>query len=155
MIDTSRPLELLVLPDEFIVAQLAANASLPSWAAECRFCCVARTPDELSIVCSLDHAPEYFRTGARWRAFKVRGPIALWEIGVLAAIAAPLAGARVSIFVVSTFNTDYVLVNSEKLALAIAALEQAGHKITAAQPAGDKIEEAKSASANTFGETTK
>ena len=152
---TSRPLELLVLADEFMVAPLAANAPLPSWATQCRFCCVARTPDELSMVCSIDAVPESFRTGARWRAFKVRGPMALSEIGVLASIATPLAGARISIFVVSTFNTDYVLVNSEKLAHAISALEQAGHKITALEQAGDKIEEAKSASANRFGETTK
>jgi uncharacterized protein len=151
----SRALELLVLPEEFMVAPLAANAPLPSWATQCRFCCVVRTPDELSIVCSLDHVPESFRRGARWRAFQVRGPIALSEIGVLAAIDTPLAGVRISIFVVSTFHTDYVLVNSEKLAQAITALEQAGHKITALQKAGHTIEEAKIASENTLGERTK
>jgi uncharacterized protein len=134
----SRALELLVLPDEFIVARFAADAPVPAWATPSRFCYVARTPDELSIVCSREHVPENLRTGARWRAFKVRGPLALGEVGVLAAIATPLAGARISIFVVSTFDTDYVLVNSDKVRGAINALEEAGHKVTVVPQARDK-----------------
>jgi hypothetical protein len=53
----------------------------------------------------------------------------LTEIGVLSALATPLAEARLSLFVISTFDTDYLLVASESLSAAIDALEQAGHKI--------------------------
>jgi len=58
---------------------------------------------------------------------KVRGPFVLSEVGVLAALAKPLAEAKISLFAVSTFDTDYLLVASETLSAAIAALERAGH----------------------------
>jgi hypothetical protein len=64
-----------------------------------------------------------------WRVFKVHGPFVLSEIGVLSALTAPLAKARISLFAVSTFDTDYMLVASAVLSAAITALEQAGHTI--------------------------
>jgi hypothetical protein len=62
-----------------------------------------------------------------WRVLKVHGPFVLSEIGVLAALATPLAEAKISLFAVSTFDTDYLLVASETLSAGIAALERAGH----------------------------
>lgn len=126
---SSRSLELSVLADQFIIARLAANAPLPPWATQGRFFSLTRTPDELSVVCPVEQVPEVFRTQIRWRALKVRGPIALSDVGVLVSLATPLAAARISVFVVSTFETDYVLVNSEQLTAAITALQEAGHKI--------------------------
>jgi uncharacterized protein len=64
-----------------------------------------------------------------WRALKVAGRFALSEVGVLAALAAPLATASVSLFVISTFDTDYLLVSEKQLPAAIAALIGAGHRI--------------------------
>jgi len=64
-----------------------------------------------------------------WRIFKVHGPFVLSEIGVLSALAAPLAEAKISLFAVSTFDTDYLLVAAETLSAAIHALGQAGHTI--------------------------
>jgi hypothetical protein len=135
----SRSLELSVLPEQFIVARLAANASLPSWATQGRFFSITRTPDELSVVCPVEQVPEAFRGHLRWGAFKVRGPLAVSEVGVLASLATPLADARISVFVVSTFETDYVLVNSEQLPYAITALREAGHKIDEAETASSSI----------------
>jgi hypothetical protein len=67
-----------------------------------------------------------------WRILKVRGPLEFSQIGVLAAIVMPLAQTGVSIFVLSTFDTDYILVKEQTLLLAIAALQNAGHTIEVA-----------------------
>jgi uncharacterized protein len=64
-----------------------------------------------------------------WRVLKVQGPFVLSEVGVLASLAALLAAARISLFVVSTFGTDYLLVTQEQLESAVAALNLAGHSI--------------------------
>jgi hypothetical protein len=93
------------------------------------FFSVSRTGDELSIVCELSRVPVGVQSQPWWRVFKVHGPFVLSEIGVLSALAAPLAEAKISLFAVSTFDTDYLLVASETLSAAISALERAGHKI--------------------------
>lgn len=64
-----------------------------------------------------------------WRVFKVHGPFALSEIGVLSALAEPLAEAKISLFAISSFDTDYLLVAAETLSAAINALGEAGHTI--------------------------
>jgi hypothetical protein len=134
----ARSLELSLLPEQFIIVRLGSRAPLPAWATQGRFFSVTRTPDELSIVCTREQVPEALRNETHWRAFKVRGPMALTEIGVLASLATPLAEAQISIFVVSTFETDYVLVNSEQLPDAIRVLRKAGHKIEEAELASSK-----------------
>ena len=60
---------------------------------------------------------------------KVAGPFALSAVGVLAALATPLAKASISLFVISTFDTDYLLVSEKQLHAAIAALRDAGHRV--------------------------
>ena len=65
-----------------------------------------------------------------WRALMVDGPLDFSLTGILSSIAAPLASARVSIFAVSTFSTDYVLVKEDTLAAALAALRAAGHEVS-------------------------
>jgi hypothetical protein len=65
-----------------------------------------------------------------YRAFRVRGPLPLDLIGILASIAGPLATAGVSIFAISTYDTDYVLVSGKDLDVAIGALKHAGHEVT-------------------------
>jgi hypothetical protein len=64
-----------------------------------------------------------------WRALKVKGPFALSEVGVLAALSATLAAAKVSLFAISTFDTDYLLVDEKHLDAAVAALRSAGHLV--------------------------
>jgi hypothetical protein len=71
--------------------------------------------------------PEGVRFQGGWRAIKVHGPFVLSEVGVLAALAGPLAASRISLFVLSTFDTDYLLVASDNLAAAISTLEKMGH----------------------------
>jgi len=122
-------LNLSLLPDMLAVCRLAPEVPLPAWALHGSFCSITRTPDELSIVCVQDDVPLEVRNERDWRCLVVAGPLDFALTGILAAIAAPLAQAGISIFAVSTFDTDYVLVKEHQLAAAIQALSEAGHQI--------------------------
>ncbi len=124
-----RRLELTLLPERFAISRLPADSSIPAWAAQGPFFSVTRTGDELSVVCEISRVPTGVQSQCGWRVFKVHGPFVLSEIGVLAALTGPLAEAKISLFAVSTFETDYLLVASATLSTAMAALERAGHAI--------------------------
>jgi len=116
-------LSLSVLPEQFAVCRLEANARIPEWAmSEGIFSAITRTRDELSIVCPQEIVPEEVKTEKDWKALKVEGPLDFSLTGILASLAKPLAEARISIFAISTFDTDYVLVKSEKLEEAVKIL---------------------------------
>jgi hypothetical protein len=127
MAASTRRLELTLLAESLAISRLAADAAIPAWAMQGSFFSVTRTDDELSVVTELSRVPVGVQSQPGWRALKVHGPFVLSEIGVLCALATPLAEARISLFAVSTFDTDYLLVASESLPAAIAALERAGH----------------------------
>ena len=129
MSPTHRRFELSLLPEQFTIVRLPAEAPLPSWTGKGGFFSLTRTADELSVVCAARNVPANLRSQIGWRVFKVHGPLALPEIGVLSAVADPLAKAEISLFVISTFDTDYLLVNAEQLPRAVTALEGAGHTI--------------------------
>jgi len=116
-------LKLLVLPQVLAVCRLAPDAALPDWIdITAGFLTISRTADELSLVCDLERVPEGVRVEPGWRAFKVEGPLDFALTGVLAALANPLADAGISIFAISTFDTDYLLVRENELDRAIAVL---------------------------------
>ena len=108
----------------FAVARLDAHAAIPRWATE--FFAVTRTSDELSIVCPEPFVPPDVIAERGFRMLMVDGPLDFALTGVLASIASPLAEAGVSLFVISTYDTDYVLVRNEHLADAVGALRGAG-----------------------------
>jgi hypothetical protein len=129
MSESTRRFDLSVLPETLAILHLSADATLPPWATQGAFFSVTRTSDELSIVCSAPQIPHGVAAETGWRALKVAGPFALSAIGVLAALATPLAKASISLFVISTFDTDYLLVSEKQLHAAIAALRDAGHRV--------------------------
>ncbi len=94
------------------------------------FSFLAHTDEEYSLVCPTAAAPDC--TLARedgWEAFRIEGVLDFSLIGILASIASVLAGAGISIFAVSTYNTDYVLVKAERIEAAITALRSAGYSV--------------------------
>jgi hypothetical protein len=129
MAAATRHLELSLLPERLAISRLAADSPVPDWATRGPFYSLTRTRDELSIVTELSRVPAGIQSQPGWRALKVHGPFVLSEVGVLAALATPLAEAKISLFAISTFDTDYLLVASETLPAAIAALERTGHTI--------------------------
>lgn len=122
-------LVLSVLPTPLAVVRLDATAAVPAWASSGELSSVTRTADELSIVCDEASVPPDARAERGWRALKVAGPLDFSLTGVLASLAVPLADARVSIFALSTYETDYVLVRAADLSRACDALTRAGHVI--------------------------
>ena len=121
-----------VIPGAYAVCRLPAKAPLPAWAGKA-FTSVTRTDDELSIVCEERRLPPDLDVALQiergWALLKLHGPFPLDAIGVLASIAKPLAEAAVSLFAISTFDTDYILVKRIHVKQAVAALTLAGHKL--------------------------
>lgn len=127
--NTARKLELTLLPHEYAVSRLEPNAPFPKWAAQGHFFSVTRSSDELSVVCEEAFVPQGVKSQPNWRILRVHGPFAFTEVGVMASIASPLAEAKISLFAVSSFDTDYLLVQLANLDTAIGALQQAGHLV--------------------------
>jgi hypothetical protein len=123
---------LSVLPQRVAICRLAPEEEIPSWVQNEGLTAMVRTADEFSVVCDERNVPGHIKMEKGWRILKVQGPLEFSQIGVLAAIVMPLAQTGVSIFVLSTFDTDYILVKEQTLLLAIAALQNAGHTIEVA-----------------------
>jgi hypothetical protein len=102
---------------------------VPSWAGQGRFSSITRTVEELTVVCEAARIPSTVRGERGWVSLRVAGQLDFSLTGVIASITAPLAAAKVSVFVVSTFDTDYVLLRQESLPSAIACLRAAGHEV--------------------------
>ena len=104
---------------------------IPVWAfSSGGFVSITRTEEELSIVCDERLVPfEFVAVERGFRMLMVVGPLDFSLTGVMASIAGPLAEAGVSLFAISTYDTDYVLVREERLGEAVEALRGAGWEI--------------------------
>ena len=120
---------LSVLPETFAICRLDPAAPIPSWVTTRDFFSITRTQDELSIVCAQRDVPAGIKCERGWRALKVEGKLDFALTGILASLAAPLADAGISIFAISTYDTDYLLVKETNLPRAVQVLFAAGHKI--------------------------
>lgn len=125
------------LPGLYAIVRLAPDAPVPGWAANrnsaCEgnreFCSLTRTADELSIVCPADHLPEDLPAPHRWICLKLEGPFPFSQTGVLLSFIQPLSSSRIPIFAVSTYDTDYVLVQEEFAAVTLDTLRRARHEL--------------------------
>lgn len=123
-------LDLTVVRDTLAVCRLPPGAPAPDWlAGDIRS--VSWSGGETSVVCAERCVPGDVVAERGWRAVVVRGPLAFGLTGVLVSIAQPLADAGISIFVISTYDTDYVLVKRESLDAAVRVLQAAGHRVAA------------------------
>jgi hypothetical protein len=125
----SHQLTLRLLPQKFAVCRLAADSSIPQWAQRGAVFSLTRTTDELSIVCEGKYVPGSVKAEKEWRCFKLQGPFPFEMTGVLASVLQPLAEAGVSIFAISTYDTDYVMVKEPSLTKAAKVLTAAGHQV--------------------------
>jgi len=116
------------VPGSFAVCRLPAGAALPAWACNGSFSSIARTSDELSIVCLAAQVPSEIQHDNGWACLKLHGPFPFSETGILSSFVQPLADRAIPIFAISTFDTDYVLVKNEWLEKAVEALMEAGHE---------------------------
>jgi len=115
-----------VLQGRYAVAWLPPG-SHPDWVPPDGFTAVTRTSTETSVVCPEDAVPEDVKAQKGWRILGLVGPFDFALVGVLASVINPLAAARVPIFAISTFETDYILIPEEHFARALTVLQEAGH----------------------------
>jgi uncharacterized protein len=122
-------LTLTVIEGTFAICRLDPDAGVPSWARAGNLWSITRSADELSIVCEEGAAPESVRHEGSWRILEVQGPFEFSAVGIISSLAAPLAAARIGIFVISTFDTDYLLLKQDDLESAAGVLSREGHEI--------------------------
>lgn len=118
---------LTVLPERLAICHLSPHEPIPECLAQARFWSVTRTEEELSIVLSEEIVPASWKAERGYRCLKVLGPLDFGLTGILASLAVPLAEAGVSIFAISTYDTDYLLVREGDLEKAKRALLASGH----------------------------
>jgi hypothetical protein len=126
-VPTTHHLKLTILPETYAVCRLDAGAAVPPWATTGIFFSITRTAEELSAVCLQSLVPDGVRCERDWRCVQLVGPIPFSIVGVLASLVQPLAEAGITVFAVSTFDTDYLLVKAADLARAIDAWRQCDH----------------------------
>ena len=124
-----RKLTLSLLPETLGICRLPADAPIPAWATAASFFAITRTSEELSVIAPQPAVPQDVQCSRGWRALKVEGPLDFSVVGVVASLAAPLAAADIPIFVISTYDTDYLLVSGEHLDHAVGVLAAAGHGV--------------------------
>ena len=116
-------------PQIYAICKLGPDARVPDWAIAEDFWCVTRTAFELSVVCEERDVPAGTHAERGRRLLRIEGTLAFSLTGVLASVVSPLADAQISIFAVSTYDTDYLLVREADLNRAVGALESAGHTV--------------------------
>ena len=117
------------LAGAYAIVRMDAETTIPDWATKGVFSSVTRTGDELSIVCPADNLPADLSAGSHWICFKLEGPFLFSQTGVLLSFVEPLSNNSVPIFAISTYDTDYVLVQEEFMDVAQPALGTAGHAL--------------------------
>lgn len=115
-------LTLRLLKEKYGVCRLDKSESIPEWAKNNDFFSITKTCDELSIVCLQSDIPNNIKCEKDWRILKIEGPLDFALIGILSKISAILAQKEISIFAISTYDTDYILVKGKDIDNAIAAL---------------------------------
>jgi len=118
------------LEGTYAVVRLAPSSAVPVWADGAGFVSITRTDDELSIVCRTERVPQGLQAAASWACFKLQGPFAFDETGVVLSVIEPLSKNGVGIFVVSTYDGDHILVQSADVGRSVALWQAAGHQVT-------------------------
>jgi hypothetical protein len=117
-------------PAHFCIHSLDHDAAIPSEVLQSPIFFIGKTEDELSVVVPDNIALNSEASDGNWRALEVLGPLSLSMVGIMAQLGSVFAKANVSIFVVSTFDTDYFLIKHNDLSNAVDALRRDGYKVT-------------------------
>jgi len=124
-----RQLRFRRLPGANAIVRLMPEAPIPDWAGKGEFTSTTRTLDELSIVCPAANLPADVASPHHWICLKLEGPFPFSQTGVLLSFIEPLSNNGVPIFAISTYDTDYVLVQEEFVETALKTLQEAGHQL--------------------------
>ncbi|HET6176882.1 MAG TPA: ACT domain-containing protein [Candidatus Sulfotelmatobacter sp.] len=119
------------LPGAYAIVRLPAASAVPEWATRGDFTSITRTAEELSIVCLADNVPHDVHSPHRWVCLKLEGPFPFTLTGVLLSFIERLSSSGIPIFAVSTYDTDYVLINQDRSEGVVDLLRAAGHELIA------------------------
>jgi hypothetical protein len=122
-------MNLIARNEQLSICQLESCSAIPPLALSASWVSITKTPSELSIVCPSRIVPNEVTAEHGWIALEVEGPLPFSAVGVIAGLSAILASAAVSIFAVSTYDTDYLLIRERDRTRAIEALRDAGHRV--------------------------
>ncbi|MBE6072065.1 MAG: ACT domain-containing protein [Clostridium butyricum] len=122
-------LTMKLLKENFGVCRLNKDDSIPNWVKNSDFYSITKTCDELSIVCSQNSIPAHVKCESDWKALKIEGPLDFSLIGILSKISTILAHEEISIFAISTYDTDYILVKNSHIKDAIKVLSNNNYDI--------------------------
>mgnify|MGYP000152861314 CR=1 FL=1 len=126
----SESLKLVLLPGKYAIFQCPPSDGIPPVVFEQTFWSVTRSSQELSIIAPDKMTLERCKKEGDWQIFRIEGPLEFSEIGVIARLTKVLAESHISVFVVSTFDTDYVLIKSVNRAAALQALRAAHYDVS-------------------------
>lgn len=130
----SKSFMLQQFPEKLAVVRLPPGAEVPEWAESSSLFSITATATETSVVCATRSVPTKVVSQKPFTAFAVQGPLDFEEYGVLAALLTPLAEAKVSVFTISTFDTDWILIPMGKVEAATEAWRRHGHTVAVAVP---------------------
>jgi hypothetical protein len=121
---------LILSAKKYSIYKFQKDSVLPDWIYSSEFCSVTKTDEELSVVTAqTDQISDWSASSNDWRLFKIEGPLDFSLIGVIADISAILKEVKISIFMISTYDTDYILVKENDLNTSIASLKKSGYNI--------------------------
>jgi hypothetical protein len=124
-------LNIVVLGRTYSIYKFKNGFVLPDWIYSSDFYSITKTKEELSVIAvQNDYISDDIISNKDWRILKVAGPLDFSLVGIIADIADILKEKRISIFTISTYNTDYILVKQKDLNSGIKALKDKGHKIS-------------------------
>lgn len=125
----NKKLTMSLMKEKFAVCRMSPAEAVPAWGQKSDFFSITKTIDELSGVCYERDVPEGVQCEKDWKVLKIEGPLDFSLVGILASISTVLAQNEVSIFAISTYDTDYMLVRDKDLQKAVEALEEDGYEI--------------------------
>ncbi len=125
----NKKLTLDLFPALMAVCRMHAKAPFPKWPEESEILVMVRSPEEVSVVCAEVLVPKHIIAERAFRIFKIHGPLEFELVGIIASITKIMAEANISVFVFSTYDTDYFMVKDKDLDRALAVLYKAGHTV--------------------------
>ena len=116
-------------PEKMVVAGLPAGAEVPTWAESASLFSISATATETTVVCAGRSVPKKVKHEGPFTAFAVEGPMDISESGVLHTLLGPLAEAEISVFTISTYPTDWILVPTGRAEAAAEEWRRRGHTV--------------------------
>jgi hypothetical protein len=125
----SRRFDLHLLSGRMAICRLGADEGLPPWAESSVLSSVTHTQAETTVVCREEHVPAGVTCNKGWRCLKIGGVLDFSETGILSSLTVSLAEESISVYALSTYSTDLILIKENDLSRAVHALLGAGHRV--------------------------